>query len=78
MSVAFHYIFCHCMFLMLGVLTRPRACSTGATTQRMINPIAWERGLVFAQCGNCEVWHNIRDAAGLIQEYRFTEVEGRR
>jgi hypothetical protein len=41
----------------------------------MINPIAWEKGLVFAQCGNCEVWHNIRDAAGLIQEYRFKEVE---
>lgn len=41
----------------------------------MINPIAWDKGLVFAQCGGCEVWHNIRDAAGLIQEYRLTEVD---
>ena len=41
----------------------------------MINPVAWNRGLVFAQCANCDVWHNIRDAAGLIKEYRLTEVD---
>ena len=50
-------------------------CCAGATTQRMINPVAWNKGLVFAQCANCEVWHNIRDAAGLIKEYRLTEVD---
>ena len=39
----------------------------------MINRVAWEKGLVFAQCGGCDVWHNIRDAAGLVQEYRFKD-----
>ena len=49
--------------------------NAGATTTRMINRLAWEKGLVFAQCGGCEVWHHIRDAAGLVKEYRFKDGE---
>ena len=41
----------------------------------MINPLAYEKGLVFAQCAGCEAWHQISDAAGLIQEYRFIDGE---
>ena len=43
-------------------------------TTRMVNPIAWDRGMVFVQCGTCEAWHNIRDAAGLIDEIRYSEL----
>uniref|UniRef100_A0A061SAS4 Zinc ribbon 1 n=2 Tax=Tetraselmis sp. GSL018 TaxID=582737 RepID=A0A061SAS4_9CHLO len=31
----------------------------GARTQRLVNPVALERGLVFAQCEGCQVWHKI-------------------
>lgn len=41
----------------------------------MVNPIAWDRGTVFVQCGDCEVWHNIRDEAGLIEEIRYLDEE---
>lgn len=44
-----------------------------AVTTRMINRIAWEKGLVFAQCNGCKVWHNIKDAAGLVEEFRFKD-----
>ncbi|CAL8461908.1 g1439 [Coccomyxa elongata] len=42
-------------------------------TTRMVNPIAWDRGTVFVQCGTCEAWHNIKDAAGLIEEIRYND-----
>ncbi|KAK9820391.1 hypothetical protein WJX72_009887 [[Myrmecia] bisecta] len=45
----------------------------GGRTERMVNPIAWDKGLVFVQCGQCEAWHKIKDAAGLIEEYRFID-----
>lgn len=42
-------------------------------TERMVNPRAWESGLVFVQCGDpgCGAWHKIADAAGLVEEIRF-------
>lgn len=48
-------------------------CPADGKTTRMVNPIAWDRGMVFVQCGTCEAWHNIRDAAGLIEEIRYNE-----
>ncbi|KAK9834282.1 hypothetical protein WJX81_003288 [Elliptochloris bilobata] len=44
----------------------------GSRTTRKVNPIAWDRGMVFVQCAGCEAWHNIRDEMGLIEEVRFT------
>lgn len=32
----------------------------------MVNPLAWDKGLVLAQCGGCEEWHKLRDEASLI------------
>ena len=32
------------------------ACAGGRTT-RAVNPIAWDKGMVYCQCGQCEVWH---------------------
>jgi hypothetical protein len=39
----------------------------------MVNPRAWESGLVFVQCGDpaCGAWHKVADAAGLVEEIRF-------
>ena len=56
-------------------ISNPRRVSltAGAVTTRMINRIAWEKGLVFAQCNGCKVWHNIKDAAGLVEEFRFKD-----
>ena len=42
-----------------------------ARTERQINPTAWDRGLVFVQCGTCQAWHKVADAAGLIEEVVF-------
>ena len=47
----------------------------GGRTTRKVNPIAWDRGMVFVQCGTCEAWHNIRDEMGLIEEVRFTDSD---
>lgn len=42
--------------------------AAGGRTERLVNPHAWNKGTVFVQCGQCDVWHNIRDEAGLIDE----------
>ncbi len=47
----------------------------GSRTTRKTNPVAWERGLVIAQCSNCEVWHKLSDAAGLVEEIRFSDED---
>lgn len=39
-------------------------------TERMVNPRAWDKGMVFVQCGHCNAWHKIRDEAGLVEEIR--------
>ena len=39
------------------------------------NPIAWDKGLVFVQCGQCKAWHQIQDAAGLIEEIRYSDED---
>lgn len=45
------------------------------TTSRMVNPVAWDKGLVFVQCGQCKAWHKIQDAAGLIDEIRYVDED---
>lgn len=42
-------------------------------TDRMVNPRAWESGMVFVQCGDpaCGAWHKVADAAGLVEEINF-------
>lgn len=46
---------------------------TDTRTERMVNPRAWDSGMVFVQCGDpaCAAWHKVADAAGLVEEIRF-------
>ncbi|KAK9866363.1 hypothetical protein WJX84_010053 [Apatococcus fuscideae] len=45
----------------------------GGRTTRKTNPVAWERGMVIAQCGQCEAWHKLSDAANLVEEVRLCD-----
>ncbi len=38
----------------------------GARTERLVNPVAWYKGMVMAKCGGCEEWHKLRDEANLV------------
>jgi len=40
-----------------------------ARTMRMINPDVLEKGTMWVQCGDCEVWHQIVDNLGLIFDF---------
>ncbi|VVA94517.1 unnamed protein product [Arabis nemorensis] len=48
--------------------------SCGERTKRLINRLAYERGLVFVQCGGCLRHHKLVDNLGLIVEYDFRET----
>ncbi|CAH8358921.1 unnamed protein product [Eruca vesicaria subsp. sativa] len=47
--------------------------SCGERTKRLINRLAYERGLVFVQCGGCLKHHKLVDNLGLIVEYDFRQ-----
>lgn len=47
----------------------------GTRTSRLVNPLAWEKGLIFAQCSGCQAWHKLRDEPGLIDEVKFSDEE---
>ncbi|XP_016900245.1 mitochondrial protein import protein ZIM17 isoform X4 [Cucumis melo] len=44
-------------------------------TKRLINRLAYERGLVFVQCAGCQKYHKLVDNLGLIVEYDFREED---
>ena len=48
-------------------------CHAGGRTERLVNPVAWEKGLIFAQCGTCESWHKLRDECSLVEEIRYID-----
>jgi DNL zinc finger len=39
-----------------------------------VNPDAYELGTVFVQCQGCDVWHQLVDNMGLIEEYDLTQM----
>lgn len=43
----------------------------GGRTERLVNPVAWEKGMVIVQCEHCKAWHKIADAANMVEEYRY-------
>jgi hypothetical protein len=43
--------------------------SAGTRSERLVNPDAYQRGTVFVQCEGCDVWHQLVDNMGLVQEY---------
>ncbi len=43
----------------------------GGRSERLVNPLAWAKGMVIAQCEQCKAWHKIADSQGMVEEYRF-------
>ncbi|KAK8511803.1 hypothetical protein V6N13_029395 [Hibiscus sabdariffa] len=41
----------------------------GERTERLINRLAYERGLVYVQCAGCLQYHKLADNLGLVVEY---------
>ena len=41
----------------------------------MVNPLAWDKGLVFCQCGTCSVWHVLKCSNNrLYEEIRYADL----
>ncbi|KAI9092069.1 hypothetical protein K1719_028004 [Acacia pycnantha] len=47
--------------------------SCGERTRRLVNRLAYERGVIFVQCAGCLQHHKLVDNLGLITEYDFRE-----
>ncbi|XP_042021925.1 uncharacterized protein LOC121769246 isoform X2 [Salvia splendens] len=45
----------------------------GVRSQRLINRLAYERGLVYVQCSGCSQYHKLVDNLGLVIEYNLEE-----
>ncbi|VFQ95113.1 unnamed protein product [Cuscuta campestris] len=45
----------------------------GARSQRFINRLAYERGLVYVQCSGCSKYHKLADNLGLVVEYNLRD-----
>lgn len=49
--------------------------SAGGRSERLVNPLAWEKGMVIVQCEHCKAWHKVADANNMVEEYRFDEMQ---
>lgn len=47
----------------------------GQRTERLVNPLAWEKGLVYLQCSQCNVWHQMKDNQSLVEEIQLNDTE---
>ncbi|KAI3796218.1 hypothetical protein L1987_38884 [Smallanthus sonchifolius] len=45
----------------------------GVRSQKLINRLAYEKGLVFVQCTGCSQYHKLVDNLNLVVEYDFRE-----
>lgn len=45
----------------------------GERTQRLVNRLAYERGLIYVQCAGCLQHHKLVDNLGLVVEYDLRE-----
>jgi predicted ATP-dependent serine protease len=51
----------------------------GGRTARLTNPLAWEKGAVFARCQHCDVWHTLAaNNPKIIEEIRYDDPEGQK
>ena len=48
-------------------------CPADSRTERLVNPHAWETGLVYLQCEACKVWHQLKDNQKMIEEVHFKD-----
>lgn len=52
---------------------------SGGRTARLVNPVAWERGVVFCQCQQCSVWHTLAaNNPKVIEEIVYDDPEGQK
>ena len=70
-----HLPFLLCSAIILWITLSPTFghCHAGGRTERLVNPVAWEKGLIFAQCGSCESWHKLRDECSMVEEIRYID-----
>ena len=61
--------------IVLGQSRNSLSLLTGTRTERTVNPVAWQQGLVLAQCGGCQAWHKLADAGSLIEEIRYEDAD---
>ncbi|PRW21116.1 Hsp70 escorting 2 [Chlorella sorokiniana] len=47
----------------------------GGRSERLVNPVAWNKGMVIAQCQHCQAWHKLADAGNLVEEIRYADLE---
>ncbi|KAL8227659.1 hypothetical protein R6Q57_015243 [Mikania cordata] len=45
----------------------------GVRSQKLINRLAYEKGMVFVQCTGCSQYHKLVDNLNLVVEYNFRE-----
>ncbi|KAB2053346.1 hypothetical protein E1A91_A12G185800v1 [Gossypium mustelinum] len=45
----------------------------GERSERLINRLAYERGLVYVQCAGCLQYHKLADNLGLVVEYELRD-----
>ncbi|KAI4381414.1 hypothetical protein MLD38_007485 [Melastoma candidum] len=45
----------------------------GERTNRLVNKLAYERGLIYVQCAGCQRYHKLVDKLGLVVEYDLRE-----
>ncbi|XP_062110580.1 mitochondrial protein import protein ZIM17 [Humulus lupulus] len=45
----------------------------GERTQKLVNRLAYERGLIYVQCAGCRQYHKLVDNLGLVVEYDLRE-----
>ncbi|KZV55325.1 hypothetical protein F511_18857 [Dorcoceras hygrometricum] len=45
----------------------------GTRSERLINRLAYERGLVYVQCSGCSRYHKLVDNLGLVIEYNLQD-----
>jgi hypothetical protein len=43
----------------------------GGRSERLVNPLAWAKGMVIVQCEQCKAWHKIADSQNMVEEYRL-------
>ena len=73
LTPAFSPLFCHAFIECSEPHIRSHHCHAGGRTERLVNPVAWEKGLIFAQCGSCEAWHKLRDECSMVEEIRYID-----
>ncbi|GJR25419.1 mitochondrial import protein TIM15 [Tanacetum coccineum] len=45
----------------------------GVRSERLINRLAYEKGLVYVQCSGCSQYHKLVDNLNLVVEYDFRD-----